>query len=537
MRAAIYARVSSAAQRENHTIENQLRVLPAFVASQGWELAGTFIDDGRSAKSGMLDQREGFAELVRAAEAKKFDLLVVVDVDRLTRTNSIEERALILGPFQRLGIDIVTPNGGRLDMRTMLGELWVTIQALGAAEENRKRAERIKAGKLRAIAEGRKPAGPTPFGFRYSRATGVWSHDPDEAAVVREIFRRVQDGDACATIAEDFARRAVAQPMADRKFPAPRKGWSAHAVYRIVRNRVAIGEWTADKRRGSVIAVPPIVTYDDWFGADRALLEHHRRGLVKTKHIYLIDNGLARCGECGSPMVVRSACGVRGKRNQPAYVCKRRRDDHVCSAAIPKQPETDARVWAAVCDELEQPDLLEALADVGQQRAGDLRDWTSDADAHRSHLARLEKVEGAIMARFRRGAISEGALDVELAALNRERRMVRDQLATAERAQGATKSAQDRLNDASGILAQLRAALPVATPELRRTLVRALIEPGGVVFRGTTPVLDLRLRRAASAASDAERGTSLALAPASSSLYRKQHEANAMTSLRIRRVA
>ncbi len=201
MRAAIYARVSSAAQRDKHTIENQLRVLPAFVAGQGWTLAGTFLDDGRSAKSGQLDAREGFAALVRAAERREFDLLVVVDVDRLTRTNSIEERALILGPFQRLGIDIVTPSGGRLDMRTMLGELWVTIQAMGAAEENRKRAERIKAGKLRAIAEGRKPAGPTPFGLAYDRTTGAWSIDDESAAIVREIFGRVAAGESCVSVA------------------------------------------------------------------------------------------------------------------------------------------------------------------------------------------------------------------------------------------------------------------------------------------------------------------------------------------------
>jgi site-specific DNA recombinase len=525
VRAAIYARVSSAAQREAHTIENQLRVLPAFVAAQGWELAGTWVDDGRSAKSGMLDQRDGFADLVRAAEARKFDLLVVVDVDRLTRTNSIEERALILGPFQRLGIDIVTPSGGRLDMRTMLGELWITIQALGAAEENRKRSERIKAGKLRAIAEGRKPSGPTPYGYRYSRTNGTWSLHPGEALIVHEIFLRVASGDACIAIADDLTCRGI---------PAPRTTWSMHPVYRIVKNRVAVGEWTADKKRGSIIKVPAIVTEEEWHAADRALFAHRKRGLVKTLHVYLLDNGLARCGACGANMVVRSATGPIGHRNEPAYVCRARRDRHACDAPIPKIPATDARVWVAICEELEQPDLLAALANVGQQRAGDLHDWTSDADTHRSHLARLEKVEAAIMARFRRGSISEGALDVELAALSRERRMVRGQLATAEKAMGSTVSAQARLRDAAGLLEQLRAALPLATPTLRRELVRTLIEPGGVTFRGTTPVLDLRLRLEASAASHAE--ASVSLAPVTQPFYRTRSEANGVT-LRIRRLA
>jgi DNA invertase Pin-like site-specific DNA recombinase len=73
LRAAIYARVSSQAQRDKHTIENQLRLLPAFVASQGWTLAGTYVDDGRSAKAGQLDARDGFAALLRDAELRRFD--------------------------------------------------------------------------------------------------------------------------------------------------------------------------------------------------------------------------------------------------------------------------------------------------------------------------------------------------------------------------------------------------------------------------------------------------------------------------------
>ncbi|HEY4057669.1 MAG TPA: recombinase family protein, partial [Kofleriaceae bacterium] len=131
--------MSSAAQRESNTIENQLRILPAFVAAQGWELVDTYVDDGRSAKTGKLEKRDGFARLVRDAEARRFDILVVVDIDRLTRTSDAIERASILGPFQRARIDIVTPSGGRLDLDSFIGGLYVELQARFAAEENRKR--------------------------------------------------------------------------------------------------------------------------------------------------------------------------------------------------------------------------------------------------------------------------------------------------------------------------------------------------------------------------------------------------------------
>ncbi len=48
---------------------------------------------------------------------------------------------------------IATPGGGLLDLRSMVGEVYVTLHAIFAAEENRKRAERVKVGKLSAIAD------------------------------------------------------------------------------------------------------------------------------------------------------------------------------------------------------------------------------------------------------------------------------------------------------------------------------------------------------------------------------------------------
>jgi DNA invertase Pin-like site-specific DNA recombinase len=97
-------------------------------------------------------------------------VLVVVDMNRLTRTSSIEERAAILGPFQRLGISIVAA-GMMLDLGSMDGEFVSTVQALVSAQENAKRIAAIKRGKDATLAQGGRPAGPTPFGYIYTRAT------------------------------------------------------------------------------------------------------------------------------------------------------------------------------------------------------------------------------------------------------------------------------------------------------------------------------------------------------------------------------
>ena len=488
-RAAIYARVSSAAQRENHTIENQLRTLPAFVKGQGWELVGTYIDDGRSAKSGQLERREGFANLLRDAEAKKFDVLVVVDVDRLTRTDDMRERAAILGPFQKNKIDIVTPSGGRLDLRTFLGEFYVTMQALFAAEENRKRAERIKAGKQRAIAENRKPAGPTPYGLSYNRATGVFTLDEEAAAIVREIYRRVAAGETCVRIADDLARRGVR---------GPKKGWSKTAVYRMMTKRYTTGTWLIDKVRNLSVTVPRILTDEEWLEAQRALGKAARRGLNRTRHVYLLQ-GIARCS-CGELIVIRSGVtyynAARQLREHPAaYLCRARKDRKACAEPIVHCRDLDERVWTALSAELAQPDLIDALAEAEVRRADDVRDWAKDAEGYRAHLARLDKVEADFLKLRRRGEISDGAWAIERPLLERERAMVQEQLDTALRAVVATASAQERLRAAGVTVERLRSALPLATPEQRRALLRELVQDGGVVIADGRARIDLRLVR------------------------------------------
>ena len=483
MRAAIYARVSSAAQRDAHTIENQLRTLPAFVMSQGWELAGTYVDDGRSAKTGKLDKRDGFARLMADAEARRFDVLVVVDVDRLTRTGSIEERAQILGPFQRLGIQIVTPSGGALDLRSFLGEFWVTVQALVAAEENRKRAERIKAGKLRAIAEGRKPAGPTPYGLRYDRASSSWSIDPERAAIAREAFARVVAGESCGAIADDLYVRQA---------PSPRGPWTRHKLWMIVRSRHVVGEWTADKARELVVRVPALVDETTWQRAQDRLIAHGKRGLRRTRHTYLLE-GIATCARCGAPIVIRSA--TSGSVTPASYICRARKYSRPgqprCGAPIVRSGDVDDGVWRIAAAWIASPKLVAELDRRARARDANRRGWESDLAGWRRRLGEIERIEAALLTRFSRGLINERALDTELARLRREQHALEDQVRAA--AAGAGRAANELAEAPAALVARLQAVAAAAGPEERRLIVRKLVPPGGAVLDEGRVRLTLRV--------------------------------------------
>jgi DNA invertase Pin-like site-specific DNA recombinase len=470
MRAAIYARVSSLGQREKHTIESQLRVLPAFVAAQGWILVATFVDDGKSARTGKLEARDGFAELLRAAERREFDVVVVVDVDRLTRTDSIEERAAILGPFQRANIQIVTPAGGVLDLRTFLGEMYVTMQALFAAEENRKRAERTRQGKLEGARRGRKVTGVNPYGILWDRDAKEWKVDEAAVPIVHEVARRILDGESCHAIAMDLDRRGV---------PRARGMWTRQRVWDLVSSRHIVGEAVVDRKNRLIARVPAILAEDVWQAMQHALAGRKRAALRRTKRFYLLE-ALGRCGTCDEPMHIRGSSPTG--RHRARYICRSMSLGRKCGGPSFEIVDADRRVWAAVCAKLADPQLEALITAETENRARDAHDWERDAQGFRDHIARLDRVEEKLLERFRRGAIGEAAMDAELAALGRERNAVRAQLATAERAVLVQVGAKQRLRSAVALVERIRARLANAEPEMRREIVRTLIDPGGVVF-------------------------------------------------------
>lgn len=477
MRSVCYARVSGAAQRERDTIASQLRVLPAFVSARGWTLVrpvDTYVDDGYTAKSGQLAARAGLARLLRDAATGLFDVVVVVDVDRLTRAEDLAERGLILGALQHAGVRVASTMGGDvLDLSTDHGDLMATLRAYTAASDNRKRSERVRHGKLTAAQRGAK-VGRGPYGLVYDRARASWSIDPVRGPIVVEVMTRVAAGESCSVVALDLEMRGV---------PAPGKGWVKGRVHDLVRSRHTVGEWIAHHRTRTVVSVPAMVSEALWQRAQDALVAGRKRGLHRTRHVYLLE-GLAVCGTCGSPIRIRSSQMQRRRWRRPAiYRCAGRIAGR-CDAPHVITQDADDRAWSAICSILDDRDLPAELAEVRRERASDAHDWDRDAAGYRAHLARLDKVAAALLLRFRRGTVTERELDAELASVNRERAAVRAQLATAERARGSVATARERLSEATAMVEALRSRMATATPEERRAIATTLIDPGGVTFVG-----------------------------------------------------
>jgi DNA invertase Pin-like site-specific DNA recombinase len=455
VRAAVYARVSSEAQRERHTIASQLTTVPEFCQRQGWTVVATYTDDGRTAKAGHLAAREGFTRLLADAAQRKFDIVAVVDFDRLTRSEDLGERGQILGTFQRLGVKVAVANNGQvLDLATSGGDLMASLFAYFSAEENRKRSDRAKRGRARAAKEGRSP-GRAPFGLAFR--AGKWTHT-DDASTVRDIYAAILDGKSISETCRMLNARG-------------QRRWLRPAVHYIATNAAYRGEWTTD---GQTVAIPPVVTADEWYAVQSRLAANRSEKSGYTRRCYMLL-GMSVCA-CGAR--IRAQDSSQRGRTYLYYQCEERwkRADGKpgCGTKAVRLEDAERRAWSKLVEWIESDDLRSMLL-AGDSSSDDAALWRRDLDEATRRVGLLDEAETALFGRVRRGLVSQRAADAELERIMNERRLFERQATTAREALGGQVGRAEAVARAIERVETIRKTLPRASAEERRELARILL--------------------------------------------------------------
>jgi DNA invertase Pin-like site-specific DNA recombinase len=168
-RVAVYLRVSTSKQ----DTENQLRELTAVADRSGWEIWKIYEDAGISGAKGR-DKRPGLDAMMKAVNAKQFDMVATWSVDRLGR--SLTDLLNILQELQEKGVDLFLHQQG-LDTSTTAGKAMFQMLGVFAEFERGIIRERVNAGLARARAKGtklgRRPVQPSvEIQIRELRAKG-----------------------------------------------------------------------------------------------------------------------------------------------------------------------------------------------------------------------------------------------------------------------------------------------------------------------------------------------------------------------------
>jgi DNA invertase Pin-like site-specific DNA recombinase len=145
---AIYLRVSTSKQETS----NQRRELEAVASRSGWQVVKVYEDAGISGAKGR-DKRPGLDAMLKAVNAKEFDMVAAWSVDRLGR--SLTDLLGILQGLHDTGVDLFLHQQG-LDTSTTTGKAMFQMLGVFAEFERGIIRERVNAGLARARANGTK---------------------------------------------------------------------------------------------------------------------------------------------------------------------------------------------------------------------------------------------------------------------------------------------------------------------------------------------------------------------------------------------
>ena len=486
MRAALYFRVSTDEQKERASIETQREFAAQYCKVQEITVIASYSDDGISGTIPVAERPGGF-RLLSDARAKKFDTILVYKLDRLARsTLEILKAVETLGQW---GVSIKSMTEP-FETDSSVGKFLVSMLASVAQLERDAIRDRSGAGMERLARHGRWLGGRPSFGYQV--VDGKLAIHPEQAEIVKEIFRLFLSGSKQNAIARHLNAQGVIHPTGlDGK--GMNRLWREATISKLLRDTVYAGtfRWrktTARKRLGRRItfikapesqqiscSVPAIISVEDFAETQRILKENLRRSLRNARNFYLLRS-LSKCGCCGRTYVGLTA----GNRRHQYYRCGshfRRIGVEPCEGKAVRADVLNERVWehcasfilnpAAVLEEVRQMML------ASQMDQNDLNDRIASLD---SILTGKLSERPRVINLARRGLINDEEAEHELTRLQQEVNQIqieRDELA---RGQETAESLELRLLTAETMLKLMVDRVSKVDDKTKREIVLALVD-------------------------------------------------------------
>ncbi len=316
MKARLYVRVSTHEQaKEGFSIPAQINSLRLFCRSQGWEIVGEYVEQGRSAKN--TDRPE--LQRLLADAASHTDVVLVWRLDRLTR--SVPDLYRLVEYLDGHGVGLKSATEV-FDTNDSMGRFVIGLLALLAQLERERLADRVREGLAEKVRQGQR-LGAVPYGYAITEDDTLVV-DPETSEIVKEVYARYRRGEGIISIAKDLNRRKVPTSQGASR-------WHRTSLHYMLRNPVYIG---AHEYHGEIVAEgthESIIPIAQWRQTQQLLIKraqtHARVGQYPL-------SGVLKCAKCGGPMTGKRQVS-RGKEYL-YYVCRAAHDGACDMRYLPK---------------------------------------------------------------------------------------------------------------------------------------------------------------------------------------------------------
>lgn len=287
------------------------------MSEPGWKMVGIYADKGITGTS--VDSRDEFKKMIRQCKRGKIDLILTKSVSRFAR-NTLDTLTYTRS-LREIGVDVYfeEQNIHSIDPSS---DFMISLYGSLAQSESESISENVKWGKRQSAKEGKVPFQCSNFLGYQKTKDGVIEIVPEEAEIVRRIFKLYLEGKTSSDIAAILNKEGVPRKSGG-------KCWYAKAVRNMLENvkykgdvltnktyRTSVTSKKIRKNDGEVESFyiskhHPAIIDDVTFARVQAELERrsnieksyekHRKtdkGQYCSKHVF---NQLLVCGECGMP--------------------------------------------------------------------------------------------------------------------------------------------------------------------------------------------------------------------------------------------
>lgn len=310
MNAVIYARFSSSKQHEQ-SIDGQIRYCTEYANRCGYKIVDTYID---RAISGTSDNRPDFQRMIKDAEKRNFQYIIVWKLDRFARNRY--DSAIYKAKLKKYGVKVLSATEG-------IGEGTESIILEAVLESmaeiySKQLSENVKRGMKESALKANSTGGSIPFG--YILKEGKLVVDEKNAEAVRLIYKMYANG---------VSKKEIADILNSKGYrTSTNHKWTINSFARLLKNKKYIGIFMFDD-----IEVPggcPAIIEEELFNKVQIRCATNKRSPKRINNdVSYLLKGKLFCGYCGSPMVGDSATSGSGKKHY-YYSCAERKKHGTC---------------------------------------------------------------------------------------------------------------------------------------------------------------------------------------------------------------
>lgn len=347
IRCAIYRRVSSPKQKDGVSLLDQESICRAYAVSKGWIVVGDYVEAGKSAFTEKLTKRTAFQQLLRDAQARMFDIVLVYKMNRFARKVLIQYQAA--ADLERCKVEIASATEP-IDRKTASGRLTFGMLAVIAEAQSDQLSEKMRDTRAAEARQGRH-VGPIPTGFR--RENGVLI-PVESIAAVQLAFNLY------ATRVESYTTVADALNNAGYRTNGG-QGFSKFQVAEMLGNPVYMGRVRC-KGQEYPGQHAPVIDQALWDTVQREIQRRVRGSGLRQPSSPALLSGLARCSNCGETMWYTPGRG--GHYNY--YACRGRAQggrEPRCNLGMVRAEMVEGHALASLMTLVGDRGILSAVAD------------------------------------------------------------------------------------------------------------------------------------------------------------------------------